>query len=154
MKKDILAPFDGSTNATDALKEAISIAKALGEKIVLLNVQPTFATVHTKIFFTPKDVEQYQEQLCRETVAPALEILKKSGVPFDVRLRAGNPKDVILEEAGQGEGVRMIVMGSRGLRMVAGFFLGSTSYGVLQEANCPVTVVPYREPEEDAPELP
>jgi nucleotide-binding universal stress UspA family protein len=156
MKKNILMPFDGSTNATDALKEAITIAKALGEKIVLLNVQPTFETVHTKIFFTPKDVEQYQEQLCRETVAPALEILKQSEVPFEVRLRAGNPKDVIVEEAGKC-GVRMIVMGSRGLNVVAGLFLGSTSYGVLQEAPCPVVVVPYREPAEKAaanPELP
>ncbi len=154
MKKDILAPFDGSVNATDALKEAVTIAKALGERIVLLNVQPTFATVHTKIFFTPKDVEQYQEQLCRETVAPALAILKKSGVAYEVRMRAGNPRDVIVEEAGRDGGVRLIVMGSRGLKVVTGFFLGSTSYGVLQEASCPVMVVPFREPEENVPELP
>lgn len=154
MKKGILAPFDGSVNATDALKQAIIIAKALGEKIVLLNVQPTFETVHTKIFFSPKDVEEYQEQLCRETVAPALKILKESGVPFEIRLGAGNPKDVIIEEAKRDEGVRFIVMGSRGLKVVTGFFLGSTSYGVLQESTVPVMVVPYREPEENTPELP
>lgn len=154
MKKNILVPFDGSINATDALKEAITIAKALGERIVLLNAQPTFETVHTKIFFSPKDVEEYREQLCHETVAPALEILKNSGAPFEIRMRAGTPKDVILQEARQGEGVRMIVMGSRGLKVVTGFFLGSTSYGVLQEASCPVMIVPYREPEENVPELP
>lgn len=154
MKKNILVPFDGSTNAIDALKQAISLAKAFGEQVILLNVQPTFHTAHTKIFFNAKDIHEYQIQLCKETANPAIEILKESGVSFEVRLRIGVPKDVILQEAAGGEGVRIIVMGSRGLNPIIGAFLGTTSYGVLQEAPCPVLIVPYKEPETAGPELP
>ncbi len=154
MKKNILTPFDGSTNAIDALQQAITLAKALGEKVILLNVQPTFHTAHTKIFFNEKDIREYQLQLCQETADPAIKILKDSGVPFEVRLRIGVPKDVILQEAAGEEGARLIVMGSRGLNPILGAFLGTTSYGVLQEALCPVMIVPYREPEDNAPELP
>jgi nucleotide-binding universal stress UspA family protein len=156
VKKNILAPFDGSTNAIDALREAITLAKALGEKVILLNVQPTFHTAHTKIFFGEKDIHEYQLQLCRETAAPAIQILKESGVGFDVRLKIGIPKDIILQEAAREgeEGVRLIVMGSRGLNPIIGAFLCTTSYGVLQGAPCPVMIVPYREPDGNAPELP
>ncbi len=42
-------------------------------------------------------------------------------------------------------------MGSRGLNPVVGAFLGSTSYGVLQETTVPVMIVPCKkEPEEAA----
>lgn len=154
MKKNILVPFDGSTNAMDALRQAIPLAKAAGEKIILLNVQPTFQTAHTKIFFGEKDIHEYQEQLCREAVAPAVKVLKESGVPFETRLKAGVPKDIILKEAAAGgeDGVRLIVMGSRGVNPIVGGFLGTTSYGVLQEAACPVMIVPYEE-KEDGPVL-
>jgi nucleotide-binding universal stress UspA family protein len=152
VKQNILVPFDGSANAGEALKQAIALAKALGGKVVLLNVQPSFQTAHTKIFFDPKDVHEYQMQLCHETADPAVKILKDSGVPFDVRMRVGNPKDVILQEAAQEgeEGTGLIVMGSRGLNPIVGAFLGSTSYGVLQETAIPVMIVPHKEPEEEA----
>lgn len=150
MKKNVLVPYDGSTNAMDALWQAVALVKCTGEKIVLLNVQPTFNTAHTKIFFSEKDIHEYQEQLCRETVAPAVKALKESGVPFDVRLKAGVPRDIILDEASrEGEdGARIIVMGSHGHNPIVGSFLGTTSYGVLQKAPCPVMIVPYQEPEE------
>lgn len=149
MKKDIMVPFDGSGNAVEALKQAILLAKATGEKIILLNVQPTFRTAHTKLFFDEKDIHEFQEQLCREDVGPALELLKEGGVPFEIRLGAGVPKEVIVKEASTvgGDGARLIVMGSRGMNPIVGGFLGSTSYGVLQEAPCPVMIVPRAEPE-------
>ncbi len=152
MNKNILVPFDGSPNATEALKKAIALAECLGDKVVLLNVQPSFQTAHTKIFFDPKDIHEYQLQLCREAAAPAVKILKDSGVPFDVRMLIGHPKDIILQEAAKEgeEGASLIVMGSRGLNPVIGAFLGSTSYGVLQETRVPVMIVPHKEEPEEA----
>jgi nucleotide-binding universal stress UspA family protein len=41
MKQNILAPFDGSANALEALKVAVDMAKAFNEKVVLLNIQPS-----------------------------------------------------------------------------------------------------------------
>ncbi len=152
MKKNILVPFDGSPNAGEALQQAISLARALDGKVILLNVQPSFQTAHTKIFFDPQDIHEYQLQLCREAAAPAIKTLKDSGVPFDVRMRIGYPKDIILQEAAKEgkEGAGLIVMGSRGLNPVVGAFLGSTSYGVLQETTVPVMIVPRKEKPEEA----
>ena len=37
----------------------------------------------------------------------------------------------------------MIVMGSRGMNPIMGGVLGSVSYGVINSALCPVTIVPF-----------
>ena len=38
MKRNILVPFDGSDNALAALRLAITLAKPLQEKVIVLNV--------------------------------------------------------------------------------------------------------------------
>lgn len=152
MKQGILVPFDGSPNATQALRLAIDMAKALDDSIILLNVQPTFETIHTKMFFNKSQIQEYQQELYQEVIAPAVELLQAEGIKFETKLRIGDAKtQVSLEAAGgridadacSAEGVRMIIMGSRGMNAVVGGVLGSVSYGVLHQAPCPVMVVPY-----------
>lgn len=153
MKKDILVPFDGSKNAIEALQWAVTIAKALQEKIIVLNVQSSFHTVHTKIFFNENTIREYQQQLFQEIIVSAKKILEDSGVAYELKLRIGDAKDQICQEAGFDDtieagscspnGVRMIIMGSRGMNPMLGGVLGSVSYGVVNVAQCPVTIVPY-----------
>ncbi|KYZ75947.1 hypothetical protein AXX12_05760 [Anaerosporomusa subterranea] len=152
MKKDILVPFDGSKNALEALHLAISLAKLFQEKLIILNVQPDLQTPNVKRFFSEKDVRQYQEQMYNETIAPIKQELDNAGVEYETKLLIGNAKEQIIQQAAPVEsaqqgcstvGVRMIVMGSRGMSPVIGGILGSVSYGVLQAAPCPVTIVPY-----------
>lgn len=153
MKKDILVPFDGSKNAIEALHWAVTIAKALQEKIIVLNVQSSFHTVHTKIFFNENTIRDYQQQLFQEIIVSAKKILEDSGVAYELKLRIGDAKEQICQEAGiddtieaggcASNGVRMIIMGSRGMNPMLGGVLGSVSYGVVNVAQCPVTIVPY-----------
>lgn len=150
MKRDILVPFDGSDNALEALSLAITLAQALQEKIILLNVQHTFHTPHVKKFFNEATVSAYQQQLFEEAVAPARDILTSASVPYEMKLRIGDPKEQICDEAQAGggdacatTGIRMIVMGSRGMNPIMGGVLGSVSYGVINSALCPVTIVPF-----------
>jgi nucleotide-binding universal stress UspA family protein len=158
MKKDILVPFDGSPNAIEALKLAVNLAKLLQEKIIALNVQPSFHTAHTKVFFGETTIHNYQQYLFDEVMESAKSILAQTGVEYELKLRVGDAKEEICQEAGFGEngsetgrctadGVRMIVMGSRGMNPMLGGFLGSVSYGVLHVAQCPVTIIPYACPE-------
>lgn len=150
MKRDILVPFDGSDNALEALSLAITLAKALQEKVILLNVQHSFHTPHVKKFFSEATIKAYQQQLFEEAVPPAKRMLDEAGVPYELKLRIGDPKDLICEEAKAGTGkdacsttgVRMIVMGSRGMNPVMGGVVGSVSYAVVSKAICPVTIVP------------
>lgn len=152
MKKDILVPYDGSANATEALKVAIDLAGAFKEKIVLLNVQPSFETPHTKEYFSRGQIEDYRLQMAREALQPGEEILKRSGVAYVTKTRVGDAREQICREAGgdsadgaacMDSGMRLIVMGSRGLNPVLGSMLGSVSTGVLHHTPCPVTIVPY-----------
>ncbi|SCM82090.1 UspA domain-containing protein [uncultured Sporomusa sp.] len=152
MKKNILVPFDGSKNSIEALRLAINLGKLLQEKIVVLNVQPTFRTVHSKMFFSNSTIREYQEQLFAEVVPAAKEILEAAQVEYELKLRVGDAKEQICLEAlpdTSGEpgcaltGVRMIIMGSRGMNPLVGGVLGSVSYGVVNAAPCPVTIVPF-----------
>ncbi|WP_094605318.1 hypothetical protein SPSIL_002830 [Sporomusa silvacetica DSM 10669] len=157
MKKYILVPFDGSKNAIEALHWAVTMAKALQEKIIVLNVQSSFHTAHTKIFFNENTIRDYQQQLFQEIIVSAKKVLEDSGVAYELKLRIGDAKDQICQEAGIDDtieagscspnGVRMIIMGSRGMNPMLGGVLGSVSYGVVNVAQCPVTIVPYSCPE-------
>jgi nucleotide-binding universal stress UspA family protein len=152
MKQDILVPFDGSANAAEALRVATDMAKAFSEKIVLLNVQPSYETPHTKRFFSQEQINDYRRQTAEEAIQPGEAILKQSGVTFITKTRIGDPREQICREARadsaegavcKDRGIRCIVMGSRGLNAVLGTVLGSVSMGVLHNAPCPVTIVPY-----------
>ncbi len=148
MKQGILVPFDGSENAKEALKEAVTLSAALGEKLTLLNVQPTYHTLHVKMFFSEDTIHSFQQQQGREVLESAEELLQRRGVPFEAKIRAGNPIEEICAEAGgennicNEKGIRYIVMGFRGMNPLFGGILGSVSYGVLHHAPCPVHLVP------------
>ncbi|MBP2639077.1 MAG: putative universal stress protein [Firmicutes bacterium] len=141
MKKGLLVPFDGSPNAVEALHLAVTLAKALGEKLIVLNVQPSFHTIHTKLFFHESDLREYQQKLFHEMMETAEPMLKSSGVNYEQKLRIGDPRQQIIAEAKDAK-IRMIVMGSRGMNPIVGGVLGSVSYGIVNAAVCPTTIVP------------
>ena len=152
MKQDILVPYDGSANATQALRVAIDLARAFKEKVVLLNVQPSFETPHTKQFFSRAQIEDYRTQMADEALQSGKDLLKQSDVEYLIKTRVGDAREQICQEAQadsadgavcMDRGIRLIVMGSRGLNAVLGSVLGSVSTGVLHHAPCPVTIVPY-----------
>jgi nucleotide-binding universal stress UspA family protein len=151
MRRDILVPFDGSADATEALRVAIDMAKAFSETIVLLNVQPSYQTPHTKEFFSLKQIEDYRAQMADEAMQPAKDMLKQSGVAFIAKVRVGDPREQICQEtraddvqgaAHENRGIRFVVMGSRGLSSIMGIVMGSVSMGVLHNAGRPVMIVP------------
>lgn len=141
MSKNILLAYDGSANATKALKQAIDIAKLYGAKLIVLNVQYSMATPHTKAFFSAETIAEYQQVLASDALASALEVLENAGIDYITKVRIGLQDREIVEEARQSEAL-MIVMGSRGLSLIHGKIMGSVSYGVLHSADRPVLIVP------------
>lgn len=140
MSNVILVPTDGSNGSIKALKYAIDLEKKTGGELLLLNVQPNFASPNVKKFFSKKDVEEYTQMLADEALEPVKESMQEAGVPYTVKVRIGLPKVEICQEASESK-ADLIVMGYRGLGAVAGVVLGSVSYGVLHDAPCPVTIV-------------
>ncbi|SDF21926.1 Nucleotide-binding universal stress protein, UspA family [Fontibacillus panacisegetis] len=138
---NILVPFDGSDSAQAALRIAIDIAVKFDEAVLLIHVQPSFRTPHSKIFFSEEDIRSYQQSLYEEAIASGVQILKETGIKYETKLLIGIPKEEICKEA-HNRRVRYIVIGSRGYSPFVGSVLGSVSQGVLNIANCPVMVVP------------
>lgn len=144
IRKNILVPTDGSKDANLALKEAISFAKILNEKIILLNVQPNLTTYNTRRFFSESEIREYEKQLSEEALAPALEVLKEAGIQYEVKVRIGDAKQQIMQEAKEQQ-VRTIVIGAKGQGAILGTLLGSVSHGLVQQSPCPVMVVSSRQ---------
>lgn len=136
----ILVPVDGSTHSKEALLEAIKLAKAFRTKVILLNVQPNFDTAHTKIFFSKEEIRAYAEELGEKVISSYLPLLEEAGIPYEKKVETGNPAEQIVEAAEKWK-AEYIVMGARGLGPLRGSILGSVSYGVIHQADCPVLIV-------------
>lgn len=136
----ILVPIDGSDSSLKALEFATALARNKDERIVILNVQPSFNTPGVRRFFNPSDIEQYQQELSAESMKAAIQYLQQASLPYESKLLYGIPAQEICRAAND-YAASQIVMGSRGAGVIKGKLLGSVSYGVLHEAPCPVTIV-------------
>lgn len=149
MLTKVLVAIDGSKNSLEALRWAIKIiAGSDKSEIVMVNAQPSFQTVHSKRLFSQSDIREYQKLLFEESVAEAKKIVDAQSIPYTLELLVGDPKqcivDRVLESQKTDEPIEMIVMGSRGLGPIRSV-LGGVSYGVIQAAICPVTIIPHKD---------
>lgn len=132
--------MDGSDHSIKALQFALETANCFKEKIIILNVQPTYETFNTKRFVSRKEIDEYIQQQAEEVFDKVTPLINE-GVDYEMKFRTGIPEIQICKEAEEQQ-VRLIVMGSRGLGPITGKFLGSVSHGVLKNSPCPVTIVP------------
>lgn len=153
---NILVPYDHSESAKHAMFTALEFAAENPEARV------------TAFFASPVPEFESSQFLAAETVSGVRRVspeelagmqqdyldyeresLKKSLVKefgehlvdntrFDIAVGQGKPSKAILDFA-RDNGVDLIVMGCRGLNAVAGM-LGSVSYAVLRNAECPVLI--------------
>ncbi|MFX3625638.1 MAG: universal stress protein [Ectobacillus sp.] len=140
MKQSILVPVDGSEHANKALQFALTIAKGVNARIILLNVQPSLKSPNIQRYIGKAEIKKYQEEMGEFALDRALSAIGESEVPITSKIRTGYPTNEILLEAKEQE-VFCIIMGSRGMNPLTGKLLGSVSYGVLHDAPCPVTIV-------------
>lgn len=146
MARTILVPYDSSDNAKKALTWAIEFAKLTGLRLQVMNIQPSFKTVHAKTFFNKSDVEEYQTQLFKEATEGVEEQFVGTGVQYELCMGAGDPKECLIDHVQQSKTsenpVELIVMGSRGTNPFFGGVLGSVSYAMINAGICPVTIIP------------
>lgn len=151
MIERILVALDGSEPADKALDFALDLAEKYSAEIVLLSVIPPVA-VPTTVYAASgartlapvvtekhlKEVEDRYEKVLSEALKKANEI--KPSLNVSTKLVEGRPSERIVETAKEGS-FDIVVMGSRGLGGIKGFFLGSASDRVADEAACPVLIV-------------
>jgi nucleotide-binding universal stress UspA family protein len=134
---EIVVGYDGSRCSKAALDKACEMAKALGDKVVIVFGYAPGGYGGGEIPTHREAVEEIAEKVTAEAASTA----EAAGVEHEVRLKPLKPSHALLEAADESD-ARMIVVGSYGEAPLKGIVIGSTPYRLLHTANRPVLVVP------------
>jgi len=139
-KRKILVPVDFSATSDRAVRQAHSLAKALGKDLLILHVIEEHSGFFS--FFTAE-----QKQMAEETLREKLEEMKRraekhSGMGADIMILKGKPYIRILETAEEMDAA-LIVMGTRGevSHHAEKNYVGNHTSKVARAAHCPVITV-------------
>ena len=121
--KKILAAYDGSGHASQALHEAIELAQGLPAELVVVTVAEHGSR---------EDAERISEDGRR--------LAEAHNCQAQPMVLDGNPDDVLLEQAAA-QGCDLIVVGAHGHGRIREMFLGSTTTYLITRSNLPVMLV-------------
>jgi nucleotide-binding universal stress UspA family protein len=137
----ILVPLDGSEYAERALAPALSLAEKYGARLTLLTVMLQFPESR----FQGPIVDQRSEEHGRRYLED-VRVIKIGAAAVSVNLvtKAGTPAEGIVECARESQ-ADLIVMSTHGTTGTR-YTLGSTAWKILQDAPCPVLLLPVPRP--------
>ncbi len=143
MIRKILIATDGSENAQRALHYAEESALKWNSELLIISVVPPISPllVPGPGFNLDKYMNEL-ENVYRNVLIKAEEYVnnKSPDINTNIRLCKGRPADIIIKIA-DNEKVDLIVLGSRGFGMVAGWILGSTSRHVVEHCTKPILII-------------
>ena len=144
MFKSIVVGTDGSDTATQAVRQAVDLATAVGAQIEVVSAyEPVPAQrLREERRETPEDLQWAINP--REDVDATLEaaaaLAREAGVEVSVYPRQGDPADAVLDVAEERE-ADLIVVGNKGMTGAKRFLLGSVPNKVSHHAPCSVLIV-------------
>jgi len=147
MFKHILLTTDGSKLSDKAVKQAISVAKALGAQITAVNVVGEYHLNLQDEGFAMPELPALKKRFEEAEAARAKKILDavrksagQAGVKCDaVTVTSDLPYDAIIKQAKKSR-CDVIVMASHGRKGLQGLLLGSETVKVLTHSTIPVLV--------------
>jgi nucleotide-binding universal stress UspA family protein len=141
--KAILAPVDFSGITDSVVTQAATLVRALGGKIVLMNVlqPPVITSEYGPFLENIGEIVMVGEKAAAKQLARWQEKLVAQGIATETLQFTGAPVPNILKQA-EKIGADYIVMGSHGHTAFYDLLVGSTTHGVLLRAPCPVIIVP------------
>jgi len=147
MYQHILLPTDGSELSKAAIREGVSLAKALGAKVTVITVTEPFHAITpdaAMIADTPDIYVQRMAALAGQYLTDAKKIAAAAGVPCDtVHVENDHPYRAIIDAA-ENRNCDAIFMASHGRHGLSAIVLGSETLKVLTHGITPVIV--YRQP--------
>ncbi len=144
MFKSIVVGTDGSDTATQAVRQAVDLAGAVGAKLELVSA---YAPVSQQRLSeerrqAPEDLQWAINP--REDVDTTLEaaasVARDAGVDVEVFPRQGDPADAILDVAEERD-ADLIIVGNKGMTGAKRFLLGSVPNKVSHHAPCSVLII-------------
>lgn len=140
--KNIIAPVDFSPLSVNAANYAACMALTLKKDLVLLHVIQT-PVVYGEV---PMPLGEFESSALEATealeqLAKRLQTSLPEPITIHTQVKIGSPVYELIQLSAAPE-TFAIAMGTRGAGAMERFFLGSTTSSVLQDADCPVMVVP------------
>jgi len=142
--RSIVVGTDGSDTATQAVRQAVDLASAVGAKLELVSAYEPVPQqrLSEERRDTPEDLQWAISP--REDVDATLEsaaaIARDVGVTVETFPRQGDPADAILDVAEESE-ADLIVVGNKGMTGAKRFLLGSVPNKVSHHAPCSVLII-------------
>jgi nucleotide-binding universal stress UspA family protein len=138
MSSGVIVGYDGSDCAKAALRTAVEVGKAYGEKVTIAfgyEVNPVAGEV--------KDYAEALRELAHKRLQEAGELAASYDGQVDGVMVEDAPAKALVELADERD-ARLIVVGTHGESPLRGALLGSTPHKLLQVSDRPVLVVPSR----------
>ena len=144
MFRSIVVGTDGSQTASEAVRQAVELAKEIGAKIQLVSAyEPVPASrLREEKREAPEDLQWMvnPREEVDNTLAEAADTVKEAGVDVETFARQGDPADAILDVAEETD-ADLIVVGNKGMTGAKRFLLGSVPNKVSHHAPCSVLII-------------
>ena len=137
----IVVGTDGSDTATEAVRQATELAKALGASVHLVSAYEPIGEgrLREERQQVPDDMQWMvnPREDVDATLRQAGEKIGEAGVEVEIYAREGDPADAILDVAEE-QKADLIVVGNKGMTGAKRFLLGSVPNKVSHHAPCSV----------------
>ena len=144
MFKSIVVGTDGSETATQAVHQAVDLAKQIGAKLELVSAYEPVSDQRLRGERTevPDDLQWMvnPREDVDATLSDAADVVREAGVEVDTFAREGDPADAILDVAEERE-ADLIIVGNKGMTGARRFLLGSVPNKVSHHAPCSVLII-------------
>jgi nucleotide-binding universal stress UspA family protein len=142
--KSIVVGTDGSETATQAVRQAVELAKDIGAKLELVSAYEPVSDQRLREERTdvPDDLQWMvnPREDVDATLSDAAEVAKEAGVDVETYARQGDPADAILDVAEENK-ADLIIVGNKGMTGAKRFLLGSVPNKVSHHAPCSVLII-------------
>ncbi|MGB5056066.1 MAG: universal stress protein, partial [Nitrospirales bacterium] len=146
----VLLAIEQTRISVGAIRILARLRLPAGSDLFLLHVQPTPQKITglakeriLKISQQVQEVQKEAHEQARRFLGKVENTLRRQDVVFHSMVKHGFPGEEILKTIRR-KGIDLVVLGTRSYSRVAGFFLGSVSQWVLQEAPCSVLIARNR----------
>jgi nucleotide-binding universal stress UspA family protein len=144
MFKSIVVGTDGSDTATQAVRQAVDLAGAVGAKLELVSAYAPVSgqRLREERREAPEDLQWAinPREDVDQTLEAAAAVAREAGVQVDLYPRQGDPADAILDVAEEQE-ADLIIVGNKGMTGAKRFLLGSVPNKVSHHAPCSVLII-------------
>ena len=144
MFKLIVVGTDGSDTATQAVRQAVELARMVGAQLALVSAyEPVGAQrLQGERLRAPEDLQWAINPRADvdSTLEAAAEMARAASVTVELFARQGDPADAILDVAEEQE-AGLIVVGNKGMTGAKRFLLGSVPNKISHHAPCSVLII-------------